>query len=373
MRLKTLTLKNYRNFSDQHLEFDPDFNLFYGQNGQGKTNLLEAIWLLCGAKSFRPGSAESFVRFGEEGYSLESNFFSGERDQTSVIRWYDGKKKILRNDVELTSPAQLCESFYCVVFHPSVCEIVSGAPADRRRFLDTAITCIYPAYYRICSDYAKLVANRNRILRDLSYQSSLLDLLEEYDVALASAAVQMTRYRASYCARLSEKAAGFYRGISFEKEPLSLSYQTSIPGFEALAAENPREAAEEFVRLLRSRRKEEVEQKTTLQGPHRDDLSLSIFDRNAREFGSVGQQRSIVIALKLAEAEILEEKRGEPPVILLDDVLSELDRERQGYLLDRFSGNQIFVTCCDIDPFSRMSRGRAFEIKGGRVNRESSF
>lgn len=328
VRLTHLQLRDWRNMEALDVRPGEGVNLIRGENAQGKTNLLESIWILSGARSFRGAADAQLVRFGAARAVVEAAFFSEGRGQ-EMRAVFSPAREMTRNGVP-------CENgLPMVVFSPAHLSLVRDGPEQRRKFLDDAIGRIYPSYEQNLSYYRRALLQRNTLLRDAAMNASLLDLLDVWDENIARAGAQIVRLRRRYVERIREAAKEAYAGISSGRETLEVEYLS--------AASTP----EEYREALRCARAEDLRLGHTTCGVHRDDLSLTINGLNARQYGSQGQQRSCVLALKLAECGILEECTGEGPIVLLDDVMSELDALRRDYLLHRIRGRQVFITCCE--------------------------
>ena len=368
MNIKRLQFENYRNLQKGELVPAEEVNIFFGDNAQGKTNLLESVWLFTGGRSFRGAKDGELIAFAQDGLQektarLEMDFFAGEREQNAVVTIAGGKRTAVLNGVSKGSASALVGAFCAVVFSPVHLTLVKEGPAERRRFLDAAICQMKPAYAGLLSRYTHTLAQRNALLKDISYHSELLDTLEIWEEKLARYGGAIAAQRLLYIHKLTERARGFYSGISSGKESFSAQYRSTFCENETI---EQKDLIEILLKKLKEARKEDIAAGFTGAGPHRDDLEMMINGISARSFGSQGQQRSCVLALKLAEASILKEEMGEKPIVLLDDVMSELDTSRQDYLLNRLRGWQVFITCCDPAPLLRMIQGKAFEVKNGQ-------
>ena len=367
MRISRLHLEQFRNIESLSVFPCETVNIIYGDNAQGKTNLLEAIWLLSGAKSFRGAKDADLIRFGERRALIESDFFCAGRQQTSKIQ-LEGKKTAWLNDIRQDSITAFAGIFTTVVFSPSHLGLVKDGPAGRRKFLDTSICQITPRYIGMIGQYQRILLQRNTLLKDISYASALLDTLDIWDEKLSALGGVIIRMRMEYTRRLQKEAEDIYKGISMERESLSLDYRPfELPVQEG---QTQREISSLLLEKMMQNRSEDLRSGSTGIGPHRDDLEISINGRSVRSFGSQGQQRSSVLALKLAESRCIGDILGERPVILLDDVMSELDQNRREYLLNHLTGSQIFITCCDKGYFSRLEGGRVFRMEHGQLEQE---
>ena len=367
MRISRLHLEQFRKIESLSVFPCETVNIIYGDNAQGKTNLLEAIWLLSGAKSFRGAKDADLIRFGESRALIESDFFCAGRQQTSKIQ-LEGKKTAWLNDIRQDSITAFAGIFTTVVFSPSHLGLVKDGPAGRRKFLDTSICQITPRYIGMIGQYQRILLQRNTLLKDISYASALLDTLDIWDEKLSALGGVIIRMRMEYTRRLQKEAEDIYKGISMERESFSLDYRPfELPVQEG---QTQREISSLLLEKMMQNRSEDLRSGSTGIGPHRDDLEISINGRSVRSFGSQGQQRSSVLALKLAESRCIGDILGERPVILLDDVMSELDQNRREYLLNHLTGSQIFITCCDKGYFSRLEGGRVFRMEHGQLEQE---
>lgn len=356
MKVTELTLVHYRNIENTVFHPGDGVNVIYGDNAQGKTNLLESLWMFSGAKSFRGSKDSEQIGFGFESAKLSLDFFAQGRQQNAEI-FLRADKEITLNQIPVPSPGALAGSFLCVVFSPSHLSLVKDGPGQRRRFIDTAVGQLRPSFIALLADYKKTLLQRNSLLRDIKYHSSLYDTLDIWDERLVTLGTEVVRYRTDFIDRLTPKAMSVYRGISGDREELSLCYQSS-------GGQN----AEEFLQKLNHDRGQDIKFGTTATGPHRDDLAIFLDRIHARNFASQGQQRSCVLSLKLAEADLIGDSSGEFPVILLDDVMSELDSTRQDYILGKVTGHQVFITCCDPAYFKRSPGISVFYMKDGELS-----
>ncbi len=364
MKVDSIQLNNFRNISSVILAADSGVNVIYGENAQGKTNIIEGIWLFTGCKSFRGSKDSELIKFGEVFSRLNLQFSDSLRDKKSEILISDKKKSISLNDVPLKSAGELIGNFYAVIFSPDHLSLIKDGPAERRKFLDTALCQLKPSYAKALSGYRRALLQRNSLLKDIHLNSQLYDILDTWDDQLAKYSAMVISERLKYLDILSQYSKQIYSGISENKEEISVKYSLSdtldknisINDIYAIQKEN----------LLKSR-KEDVIFKTTSVGPHRDDIEILINKKSARSFGSQGQQRSCALALKLGESEIIKKVTGETPIALLDDVMSELDEKRQDYVLNHIKDRQVFLTCCDPSQVLRLCEGKSFLVKGGEL------
>lgn len=357
MVFNKLTMENFRNFENESFDFDSGMNVIYGNNAQGKTNILEALWCFTGAKSFRGSKDSELVRFDCEKASLKLDFFDGGRQQDCVINIQKSRIAVL-NGVEYPTASSLAGKIYCIVFSPNDLNIVKDGPANRRKFIDTAVCQLYPAYIGISRRYLKALEQRNSILKNLKYNPNMEEFIEDFEKELAVCGTQIIGYRKKYIEKLNNYLPEIYCGLSDGKEKISAEYETSAG-----------EQQEEYLNALKQNRYEDMQQLSTSVGPHRDDINIKINGISARSFGSQGQKRSAALALKLSESAVIFETTGNTPVALLDDVMSELDTSRQNYILNHIKDWQVFITCCDIANTKNLYSGKIFEIENGRLKR----
>lgn len=336
-------------------------NIIYGQNAQGKTNLLESLWLFTGGKSFRGSKDSELVRIGAPRARLQCTFFAEGREQTAEIA-IEKRRKATLNGVALSSPTKLTGLFGAVVFSPDHLMMIKGSPELRRRFIDAALCQVQPSYIRTYSEYLHILQQRNALLKEW-YRFPDDDQLEAWNARMTEAAADIVVARRDYCRILREQATAVYHGLSSGREEFSLSYEADKP-YEQMTRE---EIVDFWRRSLAESRKADIGAGFSTIGPHREDLSVSISGLSARHYGSQGQQRSAVLALKMAEAAVLRERTGEQPVILLDDVMSELDETRQDYLMNHLDGWQVFITCCDPSTISRLADGNVYKMDAGEL------
>lgn len=366
MRLLALEVENYRNIVSASLTPGRELTVICGNNGQGKTNLLEAVWLLTGGKSFRGGKDAELVRRGEPFAVLtaETERMDGVRSNVRMtVGTADSQRPgryAARNGLPPKRAAALAGSFPAVVFDPGHLSLVKGAPEGRRKFLDAALCQLYPGYLTVYRRYVRTLQQKSALLRRSAERQEIRSeeknqLLEVYNQELARLGEEIQARRLSYLALLIPLAAANYAELSRGAETLTIRYAAQFePGGMA--------------ELLRARRGEELRAGLCLVGPQREDIELLLDGQPARVFASQGQQRSVVLSLKMAEAAAAAEIAGEHPVLLLDDVLSELDENRKSYLLTRMREKQTFVTSCDDTAFLRTD-GEVYRMDGGVLTR----
>lgn len=362
MKLCALEVKDFRNILSLSFTPSPYLNVISGKNGQGKTNLLESIWLLTGGKSFRGGKDAELIRRGCDIARIEASILSNDKEEqdtlllTAVRNAQNPARAVRtarRNGADPQRASQLAGVFPAVVFAPVHLSLVKGGPEGRRKFIDAALCQLYPGYLEQFRRYTRLLGQKNALLKQDARPDE--ELLEVFDRQLSEAGSALIQKRRVYISGIAPAAAACYEAISDAKERLELFYQPSVP-----EGEDP----QYFLKALRAARRADRFAKFATLGPHRDDLSVKIDGEDAKIWASQGQQRSAVLAMKIAEAAQIELIVQETPVLLLDDVLSELDATRQDFLLNRIEGKQVFVTSCETDLFSKTG-GLMFEMNSG--------
>lgn len=352
MIVKSISCKNFRNIEEEILLPCENMNVICGENAQGKTNFLEALWLFTGAKSFRGAKDSEFLKFGCEKASLNLEFISEEIEKEAKIEIKDKRIAFLNNN-KLSSASALAGNFNAIIFSPTDLKIVTDGPSERRKFLDTAIGQLYPSYIDVLRKYIRAVTQRNKIIKEYKYDSSLCVMLDVFEEEIAVNGGKIINLRKKYIEKLNCFLENIYSGISSGKEVLKTIYCCSCE--------------ENILEELKNSRKEDMYSGVTSKGPHRDDIRFEINGVSARSFASQGQKRSIALSLKLAEAEVIKKDVGESPIFLLDDVMSELDPERQNFVLNHIKGLQAFITCCDESNIKGLKEGKIFRINKGKI------
>ena len=345
MRLDAITLEHFRNYAHQSVTFDPSVNVIVGENAQGKTNLLEAAVYLSCAKSPRARTEKEMISFDADTARLTGSVFSRGRDFTVEIELSRGKRRKM-----------------------SVNQVPCKRAGDLSGVLNTVYFCpddlqLRPRYDAALSEYNRLYDHKTRILRDAEEHPSLLDALPDFNLRMAQCGAVLIYYRARFCKLLADYAASAHRECSGGREELTLAYRTVGTVADPMA---PQETVfEQLMAHQRDHYHAELASRLCLSGPHKDDIEVSIGGAAARAFSSQGQTRTAALSLKLAERDIFRELTGFSPVLLLDDVLSELDPRRQEFVLNRISGGQVFITCCE--ELESMLGGKVLHVENGKV------
>lgn len=355
MKIERLTAADYRNLKNIDLVPSDGINVIFGENAQGKTNLLEGIYLFSGMRSFRGAKDSELIMFGSEKAKLSADFYSHERKQSAEII-IEKKRTAYLNGVQLNSTVGLSEQCHLIVFSPQHTAIVKDSPRSRRAFLNSGIGGVYPVYSEHLRKYTRALHQRNTLLKSIRKSGAYKEFLPDYDRALAEYGTRIVHARKRYIERLLEYLPQIYSDLSAKREKIEIEYLTSLES----------DSAENAIYEYEKSRNEDIAAGTTTLGPHRDDIEFLINGISAKDYGSQGQQKSVVLALKLSEAQLLKQVCGEQPVALLDDVMSELDEGRQDYILNHIKNWQVFITCCEKSAAERLNAGAAFFMKQGR-------
>ena len=365
MKLRRIALDGFRNYTDFTADFSPGVNVIWGENAQGKTNLLEAIGFLSGARSHRARGDKELLSFHKDRGTITAEVTSRGRDFLLEVQLFRGaRRRLFVNHVKCKTAAELGGIVQTVLFCPEDLALIKAGAAERRSFLDHAICQLRPRYAEALAQYNKLLDHKTRILRDWEKHPSLLDVLEDFNEAMARAGALVIHYRAHFVRKLAEKAAQIQTEFSGGRETLALHYATVSTVRDPLGPTV--ELYEDLRRHQDSHAKAERDARSCLSGPHKDDLVARINGQPARQYASQGQTRTAALSLKLAERELFRDDTGQWPILLLDDVLSELDARRQDFVLRRITGGQVILTGCEA-PDGSFPEGRTLHIMQGKL------
>lgn len=365
MKLRRIALDGFRNYTDFTADFSPGVNVIWGENAQGKTNLLEAIGFLSGARSHRARGDKELISFHRDRGTITAEVTSRGRDFLLEVQLFRGaRRRLIVNHVKCKTAAELGGIVQTVLFCPEDLALIKAGAAERRSFLDQAICQLRPRYAEALAQYHKLLDHKTRILRDWEKHPSLLDVLEDFNEAMARAGALVIHYRAHFVRKLAEKAAQIQTEFSGGRETLALHYATVSTVRDPLGPTV--ELYEDLRRHQDSHAKAERDARSCLSGPHKDDLVAQINGQPARQYASQGQTRTAALSLKLAERELFRDDTGQWPILLLDDVLSELDARRQDFVLRRITGGQVILTGCEA-PDGSFPEGRTLHIVQGKL------
>lgn len=367
MKVTSLELDFFRNYIHVRAEFSPGVNVICGENAQGKTNLLEAVGYLSCAKSHRARYDKELITFGVDHAFLKGEVHTRDRDFTQEARLHRGERRqLFSNGVRLKTAAELSEVLNTILFCPEDLSLIRSGATERRRFLDDAICQLRPKYAAALAEYKRLYEQKTRILRDWEEKPSLLDALDDFNLRMAQVGATIIHYRAHFVRRLAAQAPLIQADFSGGREKLEVGYTTVSTIRDPLTS--PKELLASLLEHQQTHRRAELESRMCLSGPHKDDLDISIDGQSARQFASQGQTRTAALSLKLACREIFRDDTGEWPVLLLDDVLSELDERRQSFVLERITGGQVFITCCEENNKRLAANARRFAVKNGQLS-----
>ena len=368
MKLNNLKLHNFRNYEYLDLGFEPGVNLIVGNNAQGKTNLLEAICYAGSGKSFRAQKTSEMVRFGEDFADIEAEVCAQERCQS--LRWvlFNGSRprQLYRNGAKKKTAGEMMGVLPTVLFCPEDLMVLKAGASGRRRLADHALCQLRPNYEAALTEYTKILEQKSRILKDRYENPALLDILPEYNTRLCQVGALLISYRARFFAGLAREAEIYHQHFSGGKEEFHLEYKTVSTVTDPFAPVDT--LVGQMNDHLQSHYRAELESAQCLTGPHKDDFDVTLSGLSVKAFGSQGQTRTAAISLKLAQRELMAKESGEMPVLLLDDVLSELDPGRQDFVLNQIKKGQVFITCCEKDRFTKL--GKTITIEQGTVIEE---
>ena len=361
MYITRLELKNFRNYESLEADFDEKINLILGNNAQGKTNLIESIYMTSIGRSFRTAKDSDVIMFGRDEALIKVNAekkFSGTEVE---IRIKDASKKSVKKDgIPLKKSSELLENIMIVIFSPEDMKIVKDEPEKRRKFIDRELCQISPRYYDSLSNYKKILAQRNAYLKEESIDPSLLDL---WDSQLAGYGADIITGRKKFIESISGFSARIHSGITAGGEDLNIEYEPDVR-----VTENPEDQKMFFYEEIKKAFDSDMRNRSTTRGPHKDDISFFVNGINMRSFGSQGQQRTCALSLKLAELDLIKNETGEDAILLLDDVMSELDGTRQEYLIKTLKDNQLFITTTSLDEriLGEFKNAKIFNIYQGK-------
>lgn len=343
MIVKEIRLINFRNYDNAFTSFSSGINILVGKNAQGKTNLLEAIYMCSTGRSFRTNRDKEIISFQKEEAYIGTKLEIGERDKITEIKFERSKpKRIKINKNEIKSHKELDTGLKVVLFSPEDLKLIKEGPSNRRSYLDISISQIKPLYHYNIRRYYKILKQRNNLIKAYRFKGDMSGLLDVFDIQLAKSGALIMLERDNYLKRLLKESREIHKTITAGNEIIDIEYISSAPKGNSLS-----EVENNLAKSLINNRKKDIETRITEIGPHRDDFKISINGNDSKIYASQGQQRSLVLSLKLSEVEILKKDTGYYPVLLLDDVYSELDEDRRNYLTKLFIKMQTFITTTD--------------------------
>ncbi len=334
MWVKSIKLKNFRNYKNEKIELGENINIIYGENAQGKTNIIEAIFLCSMGKSFRTKKEKEMINLKEENCLVEIEYEKSDREGKIKIE-LASKKNIYINNIKIKKLSELLGKINIVIFKPDDINIIQGDPQNRRRFLDIMISQLRPTYMHTLSLYQKTIEQRNNYLKQIREENKDENMLEIWDEKLADYAIKINKYRNEFIKKIKEKIVKIHKEITNDKEEIEIIYNSDC------------ENKDNYLNLLKQRRKLDIIKGFTTKGVHRDDFEIEINNKNLKIYGSQGQQRTATLSLKLSELNVIYEEIGEYPILLLDDFMSELDKTRRENLIKNIKEKQVIITCTD--------------------------
>ncbi len=357
MLITELELEKFRNYEKQKIEFSNNINIFYGDNAQGKTNIIEAIFITAFGKSFRTSKERELIKYKEDFLNISLKYKNKDREGNIKVQIAD-KKNIFVNGLKIKKLSELLGNINIVLFTPDDINILKNGPAERRRFLDMMIGQIRPNYVYNLNMYLKVLEQRNNYLKQLKNEDTNTELLDIWDEKLAQYANKICLYRLEFINKITKKIENIHNKITENKEKIKIEYVTYCENKESLLAK------------IKERRKIDIIKGYTTKGVHRDDFNIYINDNLVNIYGSQGQHRTSVLSLKMCELEIIKEEIGESPILLLDDFMSELDSKRRKNFLDNIGNTQVIITCTD-EIKEEFINKRIFYVYNGKINKNN--
>ena len=357
MWISKISLNNFRNYEKEIVELNKNLNIFYGENAQGKTNIIESIFLCSMGKSFRAKKDTEMIQLGKQNATIEILYEKTDRCGKIKID-LSNKKNIFLNGIKLKKLSELLGNINVVIFTPDDIHILKGGPQNRRRFLDIMISQLKPNYMYNLNLYLKTIEQRNNYLRQIREENKSEELLDIWDEKLIEYAGKICEYRKEFVKKIQEKIIKIHKEITDNKEELKITYQTDC------------EDKEKYKKLLQERRKLDIIKGYTTKGIHRDDFTISINDKDLGTYGSQGQHRTAILSLRMAELDIIYDEIGEYPILLLDDFMSELDEKRRKHLLEKIENIQVIITCTDKIKLENKNI-LIYNVKDGKVRKEN--
>ena len=361
MIIKSIELENFRNYKNLNLEFDNGVNILYGDNAQGKTNILEAIYVSATTKSHKGSKDKEIINFESEEAHIKTYLDKEGLERRVDMHLRKSKSKGIAIDtVRLKKAAELLGLLNVVFFSPEDLSIIKDAPAQRRRFVDMELCQLDQSYLYDLNQYNKIIAQRNKLLKDISFNPELKDMLNIWDMQIISYGTKIIERRSLFVEQLNEIIKDIHKRLSGDKEDIVIEYSPYVD-------------KDDFEKMLKSSREKDIKLKSTSVGPHKDDFIFIVNGIDVRTYGSQGQQRTAALSLKLSEIELVKKIANDKPVLLLDDVLSELDSNRQNQLLNNIGDIQTIITCTGLEDFvnDRIKINKIFRVENGVVFNEN--
>ena len=357
MYVETLALRNFRNYESLDIIFSDKINILYGDNAQGKTNILESIYLSATTRSHKRAKEKDIIRFGEEESHIRLNIKKrdvGHRIDVHLKKI--GNKGIAIDGIPIKKSTELFGLINIIIFSPEDLSVVKSSPGERRRFMDMEICQLSRIYYSNLSKYNKILDQRNNTLKQIAYRNGVEDVLDVWDDQLVDVGSSIIKERQNFINMLNDVIKEIHKNLTSEGEEIELKYEPNVE-------------SENFGEVLKEKRNIDIKNTTTMSGPHRDDFGIFINNVDVRKYGSQGQQRTAALSLKLAEIELVKKIINDNPILLLDDVMSELDSKRREALLNSIKDIQTIITCTGYDDFikQRINVDKIYKISNGKI------
>ena len=353
MWINKINLINFRNYENEIIELNKNLNVFFGENAQGKTNIIEGIFLCSMGKSFRAKKDSEMIQLGKENASIE--IYYEKSDRCGKIKIELAKRKnVYHNGIKIKKLSELLGNINIVIFTPDDIEILKGGPQNRRRFLDIMISQLRPNYMHLLNLYSKTLEQRNNYLKQINEKNKNIDLLDIWDEKIIEYSYKISNYRKEFIDKISEKISDIHKEITNGKEKIEIKYLTEC--------QDPNK----FKELLKERRKLDIIKGYTTKGIHRDDFEIYINDKELNIYGSQGQHRTAILSLKISELQIIDDEIGEYPILLLDDFMSELDKNRRKNLLKYMEKTQVIITCTERLEIENI-KYKEYKVKEGKI------
>lgn len=351
LHIKSLYLKGYRNYKETKIEFAKNYNIIYGENAQGKTNIIEAIFLCASGRSHRTSKDSELLNVSNSNYYIKLDALKGKEDLSIEIFHEKERKKIIKlNEIPLKKMGDLMGNVLAVIFSPEDLSVINEGPSQRRRFIDITLSQIKPSYFYDLQQYNRILLQRNSLLKEIQNNRSLIDTLDIWNNKIAETAARIIKVRYDFINRLGNVAKKNHSILSSNNENMQIIYASSVKTDNFSEVDKIKE---NLIKELSRIKNIEIKRGTTLKGPHRDDYEIYINDMDVKSFASQGQKRTVILSIKLSELQIIKEETGEYPILLLDDVMSELDYRRREILFDCINNIQTFITCTEKDIFNK--------------------
>lgn len=357
MWIKDIQIKNFRNYENERIELNKNINIFYGENAQGKTNIIEAVFLSSVGKSFRSNKDEQLIKFEKKSAQIDLNYKKFDREGNIKINLLN-KKEIYINKIKIKKLSELLGNVHTVIFTPDDINVLKGGPQNRRKFLNIMISQLRPKYMYIYNLYLKALEERNNYLKKIKKDNLNSDLLEIWDEQLIEYGIIIAQYRKEFMEKLQDKIENIHKNITENKEKIKIEYKTDCIN------------KNEYRNLLKERKKLDIIKGYTTKGIHRDDFYIYLNDILVNIYGSQGQHRTSMLSLKIAELEVIKDEINETPILLLDDFMSELDEKRRNNFMDNIKDTQVIITCTD-KMLIKNNKANIFKVKNGKIELEN--